>query len=109
MDKNKMEQLQECDMIADLLPIYLDGATQEETGYFIEEHLVGCEACKKNYEWMRGSYAEVLNEDNTKQGKKKKRKNKMFKKVKWKMFLYGYVFLLIAIWLYCVLDFIFFL
>ena len=108
MDKNQMESLHKCEIITDLLPIYLDGATQEETNCFIEEHLVACEMCKKNYEWMQGSFIEVLNEDNVKLKKKIKYKNKMFRKVKWKMLLYGYLFLLIAIWLYCVLDLIFF-
>lgn len=108
MEKNRMEQQNECDIIADLLPIYLDGATQEETNGFIEEHLASCEMCKKNYEWMSDSFIETLNEDNKKREKKKKHKNRMFKKVKWKMLLYGYMFLLISIWLYCVLDFMFF-
>ena len=108
MEKNRMEQQNECDIIADLLPIYLDGATQEETNGFIEEHLANCEICKKNYEWMSGSVIEILNENNKKLKKKKKYKSRMFKKVKWKMLLYGYLFLLISIWLYCVLDFMFF-
>lgn len=105
MEKNKLEQFNECEIIADLLPIYLDHATQEETNSLIEEHLARCEDCKKNYEWMKSSFGEILNEDNEKPRKKKK--NKMFKKVKWKMFLYGYVFLLIAVWLYCILDLIY--
>ena len=107
MEKNKLEQFNECEIIADLLPIYLDHATQEETNSLIEEHLARCEDCKKNYEWMKSSFGEILNEEEKKPGKKKKRKNKMFKKVKWKMFLYGYVFLLIAVWLYCILDLIY--
>lgn len=108
MDKSKEEQLQECDLIADLLPIYLDAATQEETNGFIEEHLAGCECCRKNYEWMKSSLPEVLKQEGGRSAGRRKRKHKMFKKVKWKMLLYGYVCLLILIWLYCILDLVYF-
>ena len=102
MEKNKIQQGKECEIIADLLPIYLDRETQEDTNHYIEEHLVSCQSCRQNYQWMKSSFEEVLHEGNAE--RKKKPKNKMFQKVKWKMFLYGYVFLLVAIWLYCVFD-----
>lgn len=42
-----------CKVIGDLLPLYLDGVCSEETTEMVEEHLNGCEECKKNLEYMK--------------------------------------------------------
>lgn len=105
------EKNKKCDIVSDLLPMYLEQATQPETDSFIKEHLKECESCRQNYEWMKGSFTEVFTEDEKhKKGRKKSRKKKvrMFKKVKWKMLIYAYVFFLVSVWLYCVLDLLFF-
>lgn len=94
----------ECDIITDLLPIYLEHDTQEETNRFIEEHLVTCEECRKNYEWMKGSFVDFTGQKKEQDDKKKKKNIKVFKKVKLKILLYGYVLMLVLIWLYCNLD-----
>lgn len=99
----------ECDMIADLLPIYLDNATKEETNAFIEEHLVQCETCRKNCEWMKKSYIEVFEKKADGAYKIKKKNTKVLKKVKLKILLYAYVLILVLIWLYCNLDLVFML
>lgn len=98
----------ECDIIADLLPIYLENVTKPETNCFIEEHLAECESCRQNYEWMKDSFTEAFVQDDKKMHGRKKRKARMFKKVKWKLLLYGYVCCLVFIWLYCVADLLFF-
>ncbi len=42
----------ECDLVADLLPIYIDGKASEASRKFIEEHIKTCEECKEIYEAM---------------------------------------------------------
>ncbi len=40
----------ECNIIRDLLPLYAENMVSSDTAAFVEEHLKGCEACKKDYE-----------------------------------------------------------
>ena len=42
----------ECDLVADLLPRYIDKKTSEESNRFIEEHIRDCQDCKELYEAM---------------------------------------------------------
>ncbi len=42
-----------CEMIQDLLPLYLDGVCSEESKIAIEKHLSECSACKEFYAAMR--------------------------------------------------------
>lgn len=42
----------ECDLVADLLPIYIDGKASEASKKFIEEHIKTCEECREIYEAM---------------------------------------------------------
>lgn len=41
-----------CNVIGDLLPLYVDGAVSEDTKKLVEEHLAECEVCKKAAEDM---------------------------------------------------------
>lgn len=41
-----------CNIIGDLLPLYVDGAVSEDTKKLVEEHLAECEECKKAAEEM---------------------------------------------------------
>lgn len=41
-----------CNVIGDLLPLYVDGAASEDTKKLVEEHLAECEVCKKAAEDM---------------------------------------------------------
>ena len=36
-----------CNIVRDLLPLYADGETSEETSEMIKEHLSGCEDCRR--------------------------------------------------------------
>lgn len=38
---------EKCDIVMDLLPLYLDGKTSEESRVYIENHLKNCEACRQ--------------------------------------------------------------
>lgn len=42
----------DCKIIQDLLPNYIDGLTNEHTNEFIKEHLSKCESCKAKYNDM---------------------------------------------------------
>lgn len=46
-----------CYMIKDLLPSYIDEICSEETKKTIEDHLKDCEDCRKAYESMKGTIA----------------------------------------------------
>jgi predicted anti-sigma-YlaC factor YlaD len=41
-----------CNIIGDLLPLYVDGAVSEDTKKLVEEHLAECADCKKAAEEM---------------------------------------------------------
>ncbi len=40
----------ECNIIQDILPLYAEGMVSPDTASYVEEHLKGCEACRKKYE-----------------------------------------------------------
>lgn len=42
-----------CHIIEDLLPLYADGASSEETGKMVEEHLAECEYCRSVLETLQ--------------------------------------------------------
>lgn len=42
-----------CNIIQDLLPLYVDGVVSQDTQEFVEEHLEHCEECKREVEFMR--------------------------------------------------------
>ena len=44
-----------CELIQDLFPSYIEGLTSEVSNTMIEEHLAGCEDCKKVLECMKES------------------------------------------------------
>lgn len=42
-----------CNIVKDLLPLYIDGCCSAESAEAAEEHLRGCESCRAVYEAMR--------------------------------------------------------
>lgn len=48
-----MKEINECKIVQDLLPSYIENLTNEETNSFIEEHLKECKECKNMYENMK--------------------------------------------------------
>ena len=45
-----------CHVVKDLLPLYVDGLTSEETSADICAHLAECDDCRKEYEAMTGQF-----------------------------------------------------
>lgn len=49
-----------CEMIRDLMPLYIDGLTSEESNREIEKHLKSCKECRKYYQEMTGEIGEAV-------------------------------------------------
>ena len=88
----------ECDIVSDLLPLYLEGKTGEESNLFVREHLDQCGLCRKNLEYMEMSYEDILKISYN----KKKKHIKPFGKAKGTIFVCGYLLLLVLFWLYMI-------
>ena len=74
-----------CEMIRDLLPLYIDGLTSEESNREIEKNLKNCRGCQKYYQEMTGEIGEdiSISEEEIQELQvikkiKKKNKRKMF-------------------------------
>ena len=70
-----------CAVIKDLLPLYIDGLTSEETNALVEEHLAECDGCRLTYQVMKENAEEAAkptSEDRREIDflKKNKRKNR---------------------------------
>lgn len=48
-----MKEINVCNLIDDLLPIYIEDLANDDTKMFIEEHIKTCEKCKQKVEDMR--------------------------------------------------------
>ena len=53
-----------CELIQDLIPLYVDGLTSDVTSSYMQEHFLTCAACQKKYEMMTQAIA--ANEDEVK-------------------------------------------
>lgn len=67
-----MEKMK-CNVIYDLLSLYLDDICSEETKHIVEEHLESCEECRKNLEYMKENMEIPEDKDTTLIKKVKKR------------------------------------
>ena len=72
----------DCDIIRDLLPLYIDGVVSDATKNLVETHLEDCDACRKEAEWMRETVTLPTNEKVQEAEVKalKKLKKRFFKK-----------------------------
>lgn len=73
-----------CELIRDLLPLYIDGLTSEESNREIEKHLKSCKECRIYYLEMKGEIpeAEAVSEEEIEDADlikkiKKKRKHRI--------------------------------
>ncbi len=93
-----------CDVIFDLLPLYIDGMTSHETARVVETHLSECEQCRRIYEEMTGELDFHLSAQ-----KKKQRKKRYKKKNIGRMLILSYILFLLLVMAFCVLDVVLFL
>ena len=80
-----------CDVILDLLPLYVDGVCSEESSKFVEEHISKCESCKNLLENMKDD----LNISDKTEGFKEEAN--VIKKVKKKIWIERIVIALVAL------------
>lgn len=92
----------ECDIVADILPLYLEGKTREDSNEFVEKHLEHCIKCRKNLEYMEISYDEILTVVSSKRKKINRKNVTPFKKARGRIFVCGYLLLLTIFWLYMI-------
>ncbi len=57
----------ECSIVRDLLPLYVEHMVSAETGEFVKEHLEGCKVCRTECEGMKQSQEEGGKEANGKE------------------------------------------
>ena len=50
-----------CNVIMDLIPLYVDGCCSEESSQMVQEHLAGCAACQRAYDAMNRNSAAPQN------------------------------------------------
>lgn len=85
----------ECDVVYDLLPLYMDGKAGEDSRTFVKEHLQKCRGCKEVYEDMQriqeSSSTEELQETISSQ-----KEQKVFAKLRRRFFL-ALIFYIIVI------------
>lgn len=43
-----------CDIIRDLLPLYVDGICSQDSAKLVEEHLTDCQSCRELLDKLRG-------------------------------------------------------
>ncbi len=75
MSKNCID----CDIVLDLLPLYLDGKTGEESNTFVKVHLKECAECREVHRFMNSKIPQRIsscNEDEALQMVKEKRRKR---------------------------------
>ena len=71
-----------CNIVKDLLPLYVEDVTSQDSNKIIEEHLKECEECKKHYEELKdGSFIEELKEEQVNEENTKKTMKTIKKKI----------------------------
>ena len=51
----------ECNIVRDILPLYVEDMVSEETAKFVKEHLAECKSCREDYEAMKSTDGFVEN------------------------------------------------
>ena len=84
MSDNKIS----CDIIKDLLPLYVDGVCSDESKILVSEHLDGCEECSKEYKSLMSKPLNI-SADYTPEKESLKKVGKKLKKSRKKAVLKG--------------------
>lgn len=80
----------ECKIVQDLLPNYIDKLTNKCTNEFVENHLKKCEECKKTYDKMSKDIAVDINSE-------EKKEVKFLKKIHKRILIMGIIISILAI------------
>jgi len=75
-----------CEIVRDLLPLYLDGVCSNDSNAAIDEHLLACENCKAELQAMQNSFPLNSVEKNLYEAEAVKNLSKKWKKsIKWSL------------------------
>ena len=99
-----------CEIIKDLLPLYLDGVCSNDSKALIEEHLAECDSCKAELQAMKEELFMNRKEQNLKEAEAVKSLSRRWKKGMMKSLLKGVlitilIIAIIALILYSFMDF----
>ena len=99
-----------CEIIKDLLPLYLDGVCSNDSKALIEEHLAECDSCKAELQAMKEELFMNRKEQNLKEAEAVKSLSRRWKKGMMKSLLKGVlitilIIAVIALLLYSFMDF----
>lgn len=86
-----------CEIIKDLLPLYLDGVCSNDSKALIEEHLAECDSCKAELQAMKGELFMNDKEQNLKEAEAVKKLSRRWKKGMLKSLLKGVLITLLVI------------
>lgn len=90
----------DCSIVRDLLPLYVEDMVSDETAQFVSEHLNACTDCKKEFEAMKdGSYLALPNETEEAEKAKAKSFKKVMKRINKQFNSLAYVLVILAIFL----------
>ena len=56
-----MKEINECNLIHDLLPMYIEELVNEDTKEFVEKHVSSCHRCQERLEDMKSNMIEEIN------------------------------------------------
>lgn len=99
-----------CEIVKDLLPLYHDGVCSNDSKTMVEEHLAYCDSCKAELLEMDDTLCINKAEQNLQEAEAVKKLSKRWKKGMLKSLLKGILLtiltiVLIALILYCFMDF----
>jgi len=84
-----------CDIVKDLLPLYVDDVCSEKSRMVIEEHLKECEECKKCYEQLIDKTPEVVMDEGISYFEESEFIQKIKKKITFDRVVVGFVVFLV--------------
>lgn len=87
----------ECDVMYDLLPLYMDGKVREDSRTFVKEHLQKCEGCKEIYEDMQRIQESASEKEEMQEKIAVQKKQKIFAKLQRRFFLALAIYVLVII------------
>ena len=90
-----------CEIIKDLLPLYVDGVCSEESKKLVEKHLKECDSCREEYELLNDNIH--MNQPKFDETKIVEEASKVLKKEKRKSFIIGEIVLVLI----CIIPIIF--
>lgn len=92
----------DCDIVLELLPLYIEKKTCEESNFFVGKHLLECEECQQVYQLMVQDFAQDMqNTESISERTRQTKKRRFIRRIKKLIILLGgmaaYIGLMIGI------------